>query len=223
MEKNNVPQCVETAFTADNKANTFQYLLNSCECSETTLRRKIKQIGLIVSYNFNSKFYTLPTIASFNEHGIWDWQGIYFSIHGSLVKTLRKLIDDSKAGCTPAELSSILFVRVNDLLRVQSSRHLIRREKAGRTYVYYSSDDTVFSIQHRERQLLLAGPSLPKGTSVIDDKHIVIAILVEIILGGNLCEEAIGRRLKAKSVDVGTAEIQAVVSHYGLKKTIHKS
>jgi hypothetical protein len=161
-------------------------------------------------------------MASFNSHGIWDCEGIYFSAHGSLVKTVLKLVHESKAGCRPKELSSILHVRVNDLLRQQTAKQNIRREKAGRSYVYYSSDETVYATQHRERELFIAAPSLQKGDALMDDKDIVIAILVEIILSGNLDQEAIERRLKAKGVDAGVPEIQAVISHYGIKKTMHK-
>lgn len=221
MKQDLLNQSVINAFTADSKVNTLENLLDSSICSEVTLRRKIKQIGLLTSYNHNSKFYTLPSMASFNSHGIWDCEGIYFSAHGSLVKTVIKLVLESKAGCRPKELSSILHVRVNDLLRQQTAKQNIRREKAGRSYVYYSSDETVYATQYRERELLSAS-SLQKSDALVDDKDIVIAILVEIILNGNLDEEAIERRLNAKGVDAGVPEIQAVISHYGIKKTMRK-
>ena len=44
--------------------------------------------------------------------------------------------------------------------------------------------------------------------------------MVEIIISSNLGEEAIERRLKAQGVDAGVKEIQAVISHYGIKKTM---
>lgn len=221
MKQDLLNQSVINAFTADSKVNTLENLLDSSICSEVTLRRKIKQIGLLTSYNHNSKFYTLPSMASFNSHGIWDCEGIYFSDHGSLVKTVIKLVLESKAGCRPKELSSILHVRVNDLLRQQTAKQNIRREKAGRSYVYYSSDETVYATQYRERELLSAS-SLQKSDALVNDKDIVIAILVEIILNGNLDEEAIERCLNAKGVDAGVPEIQAVISHYGIKKTMRK-
>ena len=222
MRQDQLNQNVIDAFTTDSKVNTLQNLLDPSTCSEVTLRRKIKQIGLLTSYNHNSKFYTLPSMACFNAHGIWDCEGVYFSAHGSLVKTVIKLVHNSKAGCKPTELSSILHVRVNDLLRQQTARQTVRREKAGRSYVYYSSDETVYATQHRERELLITAPSLQKGEVLMDDKDIVIAILVEIILSGNLGEEAIERCLKDKGVDAGIKEIQAVISHYGIKKTMRK-
>ncbi|MFV1977562.1 MAG: hypothetical protein ACC651_17615 [Candidatus Scalindua sp.] len=222
MKQDQLNQHVIDAFTADSKVNTLQNLLDPCTCSEVTLRRKIKQIGLLTSYNHNSKFYTLPSLASFDAHGIWDCEGICFSAHGSLVNTIIKLVHNSKAGCKPTELSSILRVKVNDLLRLQTARQTVRRKKAGRGYVYYSSDETVYATQHRERELLIAASSSQKGDALMDDKDIVIAILVEIILSGNLDEEAIERRLKAKGIDAGVKEIQAVIAHYGIKKTMRK-
>lgn len=222
MKQDHLYQHVIDAFTADSKVNTLQDLLDPSTCSQVTLRRKIKQIGLLTSYNHNSKFYTLPSMTCFNAHGIWDCEGIYFSAHGSLVKTVIKLVHNSKAGCKPTELSSILHVRVNDLLRLQTAKQTVRRGKTGRSYVYYSSDETVYATQHRERELLIASSSLQKGDALMDDKDIVIAILVEIIISSNLGEDAIERRLRAKGVDAGVKEIQAVISHYGIKKTMRK-
>ncbi len=224
MKTNSLTQSIINSFTADNKVNTFKELLNISTCSEATLRRRIKQIGMLVSYNFNSKFYTLSSMASFNEHGIWDYQGILFSALGSLTKTVKKLIDNSKFGYTPTELSSILHVRVNDLLRVQTDKQYFKRKKVGREYVYYNSDEHVFAIQHKERQLLIISSSLKNDTTgILKDKDIVIAILVEIILSGKLGEEYLQQRLKNKSVNLNVPEIHAVISHYGLKKTMHKS
>ena len=53
MNKNKLSSQLRNAFTPDNEVNTFKYLLNCSKCSQATLRRKIKQIGLLVSYNFN--------------------------------------------------------------------------------------------------------------------------------------------------------------------------
>jgi hypothetical protein len=211
------------AFTVDNKVNTLHNLLDCVNHSEVTLRRKIKRIGLLVSYNFNSKFYSLPSLASFNAQGIWNCDGICFSKHGSLVKTVKKLVYNSRAGYTSMELSEILFVRVNDLLRIQTSKQGFRREKEGRSYVYYSGDEAVFAAQYKERQLLTTGFFTQKANAVLEDKDIVIAILIEIIQSGNLSEEALSQHLMAKSVDVGISEIRAVIFHYGIKKTMHKS
>ena len=222
MKQDLLNQYVTDAFTVDCKVNTLDKLLGSSTCSEVTLRRKIKQIGLLTSYNYNSKFYTLPSMASFNEYGIWDCEGIYFSAQGSLVKTVIKLVHNSKAGCRPTELSSILQVKVNDLLRQQTTKQTVRRKKEGRSYVYYSSEETVYATQHRARELLIAASSIQKGGALIGDKNIIIAILVEIIRSGNLDQEAIERCLKAKGVDAGIKEIQAVISHYGIKKTMRK-
>ena len=223
MAKNKLSTRLSNAFNFDNEMITFKDLLNHCKCSQATLRRKIKQIGLLVSYNFNSRFYTLSSLASFNEYGIWNNKGICFSIHGSLVKTVSKLVDNSKAGYTPSELSALLHVRVNDLLREQTKKQALKREKLGRTYVYYSGDDQSYAQQYRERQSLLDKQVLQGVTSVINNRDAVIAILVEVILSGSLYTQVIGQRLKVKSPRINIGQIQFVISQLGLKKTMPKS
>lgn len=223
MKTNTLMQTIVGCFTADNKVNTIQQLLHVCNCSKVTLRRRIKQIGMLVSYNLNSKFYTLSSLASFNDFGIWDYRGILFSAYGSLTKTVKALINNSKFGYTSTELSSILHVRVNDFLRVQADKQCFKRKKVGREYVYYNLDEQVFTRQYKERQLLIASSSLKNdATDVLKKKDIIIAILVEILLSGKLHEEDIQQALKNKSMNASVAEINAVISHYGLKKTMHK-
>lgn len=79
-------------------------------------------------------------MASFNDYGIGDYRGILFSAYGNLTKTIKELKDNSKFGYTPTELASILHVRVNDLLRVQTDKQYFNRKKVGREYVYYNTE-----------------------------------------------------------------------------------
>jgi len=220
MQTNNITQRIVNSFTPDNKVNTFRGLLNLYTCSEATLRRRIKQIGLLVSYNFNSKFYTLSSIATFNEYGIWEYEKILFSAYGCLTKTIKVLIYNSPSGYTQNELSLILHVRVNDLLRIQTGKQALKREKTGREYVYYSSDPQVFAAQHKKRQILINLSLQEKDIiDVLPGKDIVISILVEIILSGKLYKDELVQRLVKKTVSVTESEIDSVISYYNLKKT----
>jgi hypothetical protein len=161
-------------------------------------------------------------MVSFNEHGIWNKEGVYFSVHGNLVQTINKLVHASQRGYTAKELSHILHVKVDDLLRIQTNKQLLKREKQGRSYIYYSADEEIYTIQRRERQLLSGAAALQNSRLVINNKDVVIAILIEIILSGKICIESIEQQLKAKSLHTNIAEIEVVISHYNLKKTMHK-
>ncbi len=61
----------------------FTDMLSKTKCSSRTLRRKIKTLGIITSYNANSKFYTLPKFAKFDSYGLWENKEICFSLYGS--------------------------------------------------------------------------------------------------------------------------------------------
>ncbi len=217
-------QTILNAFSSDKKVLTLKELRLGYACSEVTLRRKIKQAGLLVSYNFNARFYTLPSTPSFNEDGIWKHKGILFSTQGTLTKMMIMLTGKSKAGYTAEELKLILHVRVNDLLRIQVEKERLARKKMEQGYVYYSSDERVFAMQLKEREVLINAPLLKKVVAeILKDKDTVIAILVAIVLSGDLNEERLQRGLKDKKVKVDSDGIGAVISHFGLKKMTRRS
>lgn len=210
-------------YTAENKICTFEHMFSLCSCSESTLRRRIHQMGLLVSYNHNSRFYTLSSFADFDKFGIWAWQEVLFSRHGSLSTTCRVLVDNSKAGYTAKELASILHVKVSDLLRVQSGKQLIARERLGKEYVYYSTDSSLYISQQEARQSIIY--SLDKGQKdALPEKDTIIAILVAIISSERGDPGEVLRRLKAgnRQLTVDISDVEAVISHYGLKKTLFK-
>lgn len=210
-------------YTAENKICTFERMFSICNCSEATLRRRIHQIKLLVSYNHNSRFYTLSSFADFDKYGIWAWQGVLFSRHGSLSTTCRVLVKNSKAGYTTKELATILHVRVSDLLRIQSEKQLIIREKLGKEYVYYTTAPSLYLSQQEARRSMIL--SLGKGQkSALPKKDTVIAILVAIISCERPDQGEVLHRLRTnnKQLEVDISDIEAVISHYGLKKTAFK-
>lgn len=223
MKEDTLTKSILGCYTAENKIRTFEYMLSLCSCSESTLRRRIHQTGLLVSYNHNSRFYTLSDFADFNEFGIWAWQGVLFSRHGSLTTTCRVLIDNSKAGYTAKELASILQVKVSDLLRVQAEKQLLNRERPGKEYVYYTTDPSLYRSQQEARRSIIN--LLAKGQKgALPKKDTVIAILVAIISCETGGHDEVLRRLRAanRQLKADLSDIEAVITHYGLKKTAFK-
>lgn len=223
MREDTLTKSIQGCYTAENKICTFTHMLSLCSCSEATLRRRIHQIKLLVSYNHNSKFYTLSSFADFDKFGIWAWQEVLFSRHGSLSTTCRVLVDNSKAGYTTKELATILHVRVSDLLRIQSEKQLIIREKLGKEYVYYTTAPSLYMSQQEARRSIIL--SLGKGQKgALPKKDTVIAILVAIISCERGDQGEVLHRLRTsnKQLKVDIPDIEAVISHYGLKKTACK-
>ncbi len=223
MKDDTLTKSILGCYTAENKICTFTHMLSLCNCSDATLRRRIHQNKLLVSYNHNSKFYTLSSFTDFNKFGIWAWQGVLFSRHGSLSRTCKVLVDNSKAGYTTKELTSILYVRVNDLLRIQSEKQLIIRERLGKEYIYYTTAPLLYMSQQEARRSIIY--SLDKGQKgALPKKDTVIAILVAIISCERPDHGEVLHSLKTsnRQLEVSISDIEAVISHYGLKKTACK-
>ena len=204
-----------TSLKEERLIQTYTDLETISGCTGRTLQRKIKKCKLLASYNKNSKFYTLPTLAVFNDFGIWQYHEILFSQQGNLYQTLVYLVDQSKSGYTSGELLQIVQVKTDDALRVLTNQKRLQREKHYSYYVYYSINHHRFQLQKNNRLsdfLPVAPQYLPK------DKNIIISVLVEIIHSDTLSLESLLTGLKKRHIEASAQQILGVISHYDLKK-----
>ena len=104
-----VQQTVEIFRVA--KVMTLKQLTELLVCTSRTVHRRLRQWQCCTSYNHNSRYYALPEVVEFDEHGIWRFQGIFFSVFGDLKKTVVGLIEASEAGLSSRELAELLGVR----------------------------------------------------------------------------------------------------------------
>src|ERR1017187_6910054 len=65
---------------------------------ELTVFRKLKQLHYLSSYTHRGSFYTLPGIARFDALGLWPFQDVWFSSHGTLLATAEALVRHSPRG-----------------------------------------------------------------------------------------------------------------------------
>jgi hypothetical protein len=108
--------------------------------SRTTVFRKLNKLDYISSCSHKGKFYSLDTIAEYNDFGIWQYNSAMFSRHGTVKKTLEILIENSSKGFTASELHSILEIKVEDvLLELVKNKRVVRKLISGK-YVYYSKN-----------------------------------------------------------------------------------
>ena len=115
------------------------------------------------------------------------------------------------------------FSRVNDLLRIQSEKQLIIRERLGKEYVYYTTAPSLYMSQQEARRSIIY--SLGKGQKgALPKKDTVIAILVAIISCERVDHGEVLHRLQIsnKELEVDVTDIEAVIFHYELKKTAFK-
>ncbi len=97
-----------------------------------TVLRKLAPLEYRTSYSHSGTYYTLDSIAQYDELGLWSYRDIHFSRHGTLLNTATALVTNGPAGFLTHELDAVVGVATKDALRqlVQQAR-LDRRELSG--------------------------------------------------------------------------------------------
>ena len=116
-----------------------------------TVFRCLKKLNCLTSYTHNGKYYTLPEIAQFDPNGFWHYGDIGFSLHGTLVNTLARIITTSESGKTNSELEAHFRTRVQDSLRTLLNTNKIARTKPVDRHLYVSPDLEINIRQIKKR------------------------------------------------------------------------
>jgi len=191
--------------------------------SRMSVFRRLSELGYFTSYSHNSRYYTLRDIPQFDADGLWQYQSVCFSRHGSLKATLEHMVEGADAGRTHHELRVRLQVRVhNMLLDLVESRRLSREVIVGRYYLYVSADPERATSQlslRRQQQEALAKPIRESPTSV------VVEVLLDVIQGAKVRPDAarVAERLAARGLPVTIDQIETIFGSYGVKKTASHS
>jgi len=125
----------------DQKVATMPQLKEALGTSVTyTILRKLSALGYRSSYSHGGTYYTLDSIAHYDELGLWSYRDIHFSRHGTLLNTAEALVTQSLAGYQGPELEAVVQVASKDALRqLVKGERLSRREWQGR-FLYCALD-----------------------------------------------------------------------------------
>lgn len=108
--------------------------------STITVRRKLNEFKYVSSCSHSGKYYCLATKPSYDVDGLWFYDSVLFSSHGSLLNTIIHLIDNSDNGFSAIELKEKLNIVPNECLVKLNLAKIITREKIKSVYVYFSSN-----------------------------------------------------------------------------------
>ena len=150
--------------------------------ADITVFRKLKELSYRTSYSHRGSFYTLDEIATFDEHGLWSFDSVWFSRHGTLVATAETGVTQAPAGYFASELEDILHVPVKEpLLRLVEQDRITRQAVSG-LYLYCAADPRTRQRQLRARQLLpvRATAGLPPGL-VSDELRAAIVLFASTL------------------------------------------
>jgi len=181
---------------------------------DLTVFRKLKQLDYLTSYSHRGRFYTLREIAHFGADGVWSSEPAWFSRHGTLLATAEAFIRNSVAGYFAEELSAILHVGVQDVLRQLVQRNRIARELISGLFLYTSMDP---ATRQRQRLTRRSNQSVP---TVVDASRLEVSpdeMKAAIILFYSLLDEQ-QRRLYAalESMKLGHGGDSVLAEFLGL-------
>jgi hypothetical protein len=125
---------------------------------DVTVFRKLKQLGYLTSYSHRGRFYTLRELARFGADGLWSCDPAWFSCYGTLRATAEAFIRNSAAGYFAEELSEILHVGAQDVLRQLAQQNRIARELVSGLFLYTAIDS---ATRRRQRLIRRSSRSIP--------------------------------------------------------------
>jgi len=165
------------------------------------------------SYNHNGRYYTLDVSSRFDRLGLWTFNGIHFSVDGSLKNTVRRMVCEASAGASHKELQGKLQLRVqNTLLDLWRNNEIARESLDGDVYIYFHSEVTVHESQLAlRREMLLAQQTLAEVTDAI-----VIEVLLVLIRYPDAQFADVVRRLKGHSPPIRAEHVRLVFDRYDL-------
>jgi hypothetical protein len=196
------------------KMATLTELVLHLACSARTVHRRLADCQAIHSYNQNGRYYTLPEVPAFDDHGLWRYRGVFFSRYGNLPETFVQLVLAAPGGLTASEAGELLGLRPSSFLWPLRNHPALKREKHAGLYVYWSSDPARRTAQQRHRTQRTSSTRPPTEAEAI-------AILLEKIKQPSLNVGALSARLREQNVRVDPEQIAQFFAHHGLevKKT----
>ena len=188
--------------------------------SRMSVFRRLKAIGYLSSYSHAGQFYTLKDVPTFDDDGLWQYQGVCFSRLGSLKATVGAWVPTSACGYTHQELHAKLHVRVHNTLLDLVQEQAIGRAQLEEELVYVSVEESRARRQLAARQERLAQPA---ARTTLPHSQVVIEVLLELVHGASvrLDPTQVAARLLARGIGVGVVDVAAVYAEYelGKKKT----
>jgi hypothetical protein len=181
--------------------------------SVQTAFRYLQLVPYRRSYNHNGRYYALYRACRFDRFGLWSFDGIHFSVDGSLRNTVRRLVHEAPAGATHSELQRQLQLRVHNTLLELWRKAEIGRESLAGFYLYLHPEGTVREAQLARRREQLAAE---QAETEVTDAVVIEVLLILIRYPGARLAEVV-RRLRGRSPPIKAEHVRVVFDRYDLE------
>lgn len=164
-------------YLLNNKISTLKDLKETIGTKvDMTVFRILKSLSSRSSYSHGGRFYTLDSIAEFDDNGLWCYLSICFSRYGNLLSTLEHFVTKSKAGYFASDLEKLLHVEVKSPLLKLFKKGSIGRKKVSGAYLYCSPEPAI-----RKKQLLSHQVQSTATTEFSDEVKAAIILFVSML------------------------------------------
>jgi len=150
--------------------------------ADITVFRKLKELSYRTSYSHRGSFYTLDEIATFDAQGLWSFDSVWFSRHGTLVATTEDRVTQSEAGYFASELEDVLHVPVKEPLLQLVAQGRIARQSVSGLYLYCAGNPRTRQQQLLARQSLPdSATAAPIGIPASDELRAAIVLFASLL------------------------------------------
>lgn len=125
-----------------------------------TVFRKLKELTYRTSYSHRGRYYTLDDVAEFDKRGLWAYEDVWFSIHGTLLSTAAAIVETAELGYFVEELDNLLHVGTKDAVRKLVRDARLTREEVASRFLYCAANASRRRQQLLGRRALLAEPGV---------------------------------------------------------------
>jgi len=182
-------------------------------CSVPTVRKRLRSWGTFTSYNHNGGYYALPEVPQFDEVGLWKYRGVFFSRHGTFLRTVQYLVEHSQMGLEGREIGEVTGMSPRSFGSRLATMPGVVREKVEGRYVYFCADAERAEKQRRARE-----QRRRMGAAEIPADPEAVAILADRIRHPDSSYEQAAKRLGRQGWVVRAEGIEALLVHHGLEK-----
>jgi AcrR family transcriptional regulator len=157
----------------------------------------------------------LTSVPCFDEHGIWRYNGIFFSRHGNITQTIIKLVNDSAEGMEVQRICEVLGVAASSLYTHFRTIKQLSSKRFGRTLVYFSAQQDIYNRQVAQRNAAANARTAPPTLAGHTD---AILVLVDRIRHPDDTVEQCARRLHHVSPTITPQWVAALLREHDLQK-----
>ena len=217
MKKETSPKEQLVKLFEQKKCWTISELREQFSYAAISVKRFLRQIGYSSSFTHNSKWYTLDWIPDFDKDGLWFYEGIGFSRHGNLKKTILHLVTQTAGGLSAGQLAEKLSSPGYAVLNHMYKAGMIDRLKTPRGFVYLATDPGRRKQQIRRLQAFVSEQSKPKVLTA----QAAVYVLAEFIKYPQASFAELSRAVAKKQVVATPEMIARLFEKHDLKKTLH--